>query len=562
MATNQEVGRRIRLFASIQAAHRALAREAHPSELAPLRDEARDLLVRLQNLAGSVASGEAAGDSPGLAAELASVDRVLEAQTARTLQLLASVDFTQLRALAPTLVQKNPEELKGLVDVLLESELRDDKSLRTLEYLITLLSTEERGGRRVVTRDPATLTPRLGERTREWAPTSDVLVAERALENAVTRIHQGAELGEVRDRIRQYKEELGRDILHPPVLVAVVAYNAAMWNQIAAEIESIRSVEDLAARLFEESETSPPASDRARLTASTDALRSPGFARLVTAFGARIHGESQADGPAAALVARLDLEQFGLEDLEAFDSADASEYGWLIRATVVLGCVLRGLPAVADDLRSLEIDPDVLGSVCVDDLREAVGELARKHFAGSNYGEAFRLSELKRRNLGAASRATVDEATSPRTAPEPSRASRPGGVSLDFGILPGQGLWVALAAVVLLCLFLMPSISERVGSSEAMPDTALETVSPFLASGVVHDEAGQPRRFVGQLGPAWSFLGTPERREVATLIGEHFEREGVDEVILVDRPGHTAARYADGAIVAVIPRPRSDGGGR
>ncbi len=553
MVANEEIGRRIRLFASLQAAHRALAREAHPSALASLRSEARDLLVRLQHLASAAGADDRIEDSPALSAELAAVDAVLEAQTTRTLSVLDDVDFAQLRALAPTLARDHPEELKGLVDVILEGDLANDRSLRTLEYLITLLSTEEQNGRRQIVREPAALTPRLKERTRQWKPTADVVVVERALENAVTKILQGAELGEVRDRVRQYKEQLGGDLLHPPVLSAVVTYNAAMWNQIAAELESIRSVEDLAAELFEATGVETEAQEPQRAGASIDVLRSAAFGEIATAFGARLHGESVPRSAATTVVEALDLRLFGLEDLEAFDSADETEQGWLIRSTVVLGCLVRNLAVVEEPLRAMEIDPGELRDECVEGMREALGNLARKKFADSNYGEAFRLSEIKRRNLGAERTRPAEAGASSATAAAARGAAK--AVDIDMGMQPGHVAWVALAAIILLALFMIPSISERVGNGDTMPETSLEAISPFLTSGVIRDIPGYGRRFVGELGPAWQYVGTGERREVTVAIGEHFSEEGVADVILMDRPGHMAAQYSDGAVVALTPRP-------
>ncbi|MGH0033688.1 MAG: hypothetical protein ACQGVK_01530 [Myxococcota bacterium] len=558
MASSEAIRQRIRLFASLQAAHRALAREAHPSALGPLRREARNLLVRLQKLSGLADEDEASDGSPEHDAELASVDRILEAQTSRTLTILDSIEFSQLRAIAPGLVQKHPEELKGLVDVLLEGDLNDDKSLRTLEYLITLLSTDESQGRRQVVRDPAAITERLRERTRAWSPDTDVLVAERALENAVDKIAQGADLGEVRDRVRLYKEGLGRDLLHPPVLSAMVRYNAAMSNQIAAELEGIRSLEDLAAGLYDESAPEGSEADDDPGRVGEQLLRSPAYSEVVAAFGARLRGDSAGPGPASRIVGRLDLEDFDLEDLEAFDTAEESDHGWLIRATVTQGALLRSLEQVSDGLRELDLDPVTLAGAGSDHLRDAMDTLARKRFADSNYGEAFRLSELKRRNLGA-KRSTEPEPESERERERVGAAAESGAGSaarwgIDLGMLPGQAIWVAFAVVAILGLFLLSAPSGRIGAQSTVPEAAVRSVSPFLDSGSVLDLGGHRRRFVGQLGPTWAFLGTPERREVARAIGEHYLAEGIPEVVLMDGPGHMAAEFIDGGLVAVTPR--------
>ena len=52
-------------------------------------------------------------------------------------------------------------------------------------------------------------------------------------------------------------------------------------------------------------------------------------------------------------------EVMRLEDVEDFDAAEGSEHGWLIRTTIVLGCVLRCLREVSADLCELGIEPDL-----------------------------------------------------------------------------------------------------------------------------------------------------------------------------------------------------------
>ena len=89
-----ELRHRVEQFASLQAAHRALAGSVHPSELAPLREESRDLLIRLQALGSRVREGGGDGEPPAPAdASLEQVDRALADQSKRTREILLRTDL-------------------------------------------------------------------------------------------------------------------------------------------------------------------------------------------------------------------------------------------------------------------------------------------------------------------------------------------------------------------------------------------------------------------------------------------------------------------------------------
>ena len=66
---NSDIRRRVQLFSALRAGQRALARCIHPSQVAPLRQRGRDVLIRLQAL-GAVASdgSQAEKDDEQLAA--------------------------------------------------------------------------------------------------------------------------------------------------------------------------------------------------------------------------------------------------------------------------------------------------------------------------------------------------------------------------------------------------------------------------------------------------------------------------------------------------------------
>ncbi|MBW2275207.1 MAG: hypothetical protein JRG96_18225, partial [Deltaproteobacteria bacterium] len=320
-----ELRKRIERFASLQAAHRALARSVHPSELAVVREQSRGLLIRLQGLSSELRDDGAGAPAAEGSISLEEIDRVLADQSVRTLVILVGIDFAQLRATVPLLAQRYPDEVGGLVDLLLTGDLEDDKILRTLEYLITMLSAEEQGGRRVVVGEPSAVRPRLrevGEQIREAAG-DECMLAERVFEDAVVQLLQQGDLGEIRDRVRRYKEELRSKILHPQVLATVVAYNVAMFNCVAAEIDSSRAVDDLAKELFDpetEAEAAAPSS-----VSGAEILGSRVFEELVAALRAKVIGKTPEPGPAGRAVAPLSLAALRAEDAEIFSGEESDE---------------------------------------------------------------------------------------------------------------------------------------------------------------------------------------------------------------------------------------------
>ena len=535
-------------FASLQAAHRALARSVHPAELTAVREQSRTLLIALRDLAASARSG--ADVNPEM---LRTVDSALEVQTERTLAILSKIELSQMRASIPQLVTEHPDEVKGLLDVLLAGDLDDGKTMRTLEYLITMLAAEERGGRRIIARDPCKVTPALGAVAARLSSSTDekYMVAERVLEGASVKVMQNEEIGEIRDRVRRYKEELGAGLLHPRVLAATVTYNVAMWNQVAAEIDSSRAIEQLAEELFD-SASQAPAENRASTTDSQQVLGSRGFGDVVAAFRARTLGEGAGAGPATRVAAALPLETLRAEDTEVFEDEQVDEASWMMREAIVLGLILRCRSEIEPDLCELDLAPERLADMCVQDLMERMSDLARKRFAESNYGEAFRLSDIKMHSLAAHARrkaATKTIGAGP-TRGSAATASAGGGLRTLLGAIasgPALALLAITAAVV--AFLAMPSLTERGDASEA---PAAAQISPFLEWGR-ENRNETPPRFVGRLSPAWDYVGTPERRFVVEEIGQRLEARGISHVALMDTRRLTAARYANGDILLLAP---------
>jgi len=538
---------RLRRFTGLTAAQRALSRSIHPAELAPLHEQSRALLIELRDLVGRAEEGK----TP--ATVLETLDAALAEQSERTRAFVDQIDMRQLRATVPMIAHQHPDEVCGLVDLLLDGELASDKHLRTLEYLITLLSAEEVSGRRSLRRNPAELTEQLQavcNRQRTEAD-SDWVLAERMIDEATSKVMQGGNVGEIRDRVRRCKEEFGAHLLHPSVLMASVKYNIAMWNHVAAEIDSSRSIEELAADLLSAADDLPmplPGSTGASLLDSHD------FGQLMDTFSARVRGQLPEGGRFDRFVDRLRLEDISPTRVEDFEGEEPDSVTWHIRAAILVGLVLDGLPSTADALKVAGFDPVEFTTTTYDELVARMTELGRKHFASSDDTVAFRLSDVKTHHL-TVHRAARDRAEA-GTEPDGRRRKRErdGGSGASWfapilSALPsGTVLLGLLALVPLLWIYAGPSLVDD-GKLDA---TKLHAVSPFLVSGHIQGDAGE-QHWVGRVAATWAYLGDAERRKVGTVIGQHFEELGASKVTLVDPRGVIVLRYDDGAIAMLAP---------
>lgn len=552
-----EVRRRTERFASLRAAQRALGRAVHPRDLARANEQARELVIKLQELSARVRGGDGAEVE---AEALAGIDALLDETSHRLYEILDRLEISALRSSIPPLLAEHPDDVRGLVDVLAEGALAEDDDLRKLEYLVTMLCAEDRGGRRVVAHEPMEVSAGLRRASRERGGDEEVaLERERRLGDALAQLlHGSADLGSLRDEMRKLKQEMGQGLLHPRVFAAAVAYNVAMSNQVTGLVDGSRSIDHLAVDLLT---AESPAAHGAPVLAPGDVLGSAAFGSLVAAFRARVGGSPGGSPELQRVVEACPLEGLVPMELEAFEPGEEGQLARLTRCAVVVGLLCRNLEAVDAPLRALGVDPDLLASEGVAAVVHEMTALARKLFADSDYDAAFRVSEIKTRNLarlgggpaaapGAAQDARPHGIDAPVSAPMHPPEHLPGGFSLSTR----QLLLGSLAVVALLGAFLwLPS-----GWSGAIySEKELARISPFLESGYRSEQEGVPV-FVGRLHPTWDRLGSPERREVASEIGRSFEARGVPGVMLSDSLRRRQAEWRDGKLVFLAPRP--DGG--
>ena len=544
--TTTHVRARSTRFASLRAAQRALSDLAHPAELEQMIEQARRILIALQALSIRASEAAAGPRSPEQAADdgsaLGEVDALLDEYSARTGEILDRKPMLQLRAHLRERSEEHPEETRGLIDVVLEGDVERDENLRFLEFLVTLLSSEECDTGRAVVREPGEVAPQIrafaAERFDDRDP--ECVAAEQAICDAIEKLFETQAVGETRDRIRAYKRELGSRILHPRVLSAAVRYNVAMSNRVTGLVEGSLTIDRLADDLLD----SPEAAEAP--APSTSIFDATGFARVVAALRARLLGEPPGDTPAAAVAAGVDLAALDAADVEAFETRGEDHTGFLLRAAIALGLIIRHEPRIVVELRQLEIDPALLAGDWLHELAREMTATARKLMAEARYAEASRISEMKVKHLAVASTTPKHRGGRARRVelaiPQPA-ATR--GVRLDAPWVRALGLALGLAVFALM-------LAPLRGGEVARATGDFSELSPYLESGY-RSAAGESARFVGTLVEGWERLDTSERLSEASRIGDGLRGQGVDDVVLLDHHATVQVRYRDGAILHVEP---------
>jgi hypothetical protein len=148
-------------------------------------------------------------------AHLDNLDRKLEQLQTAIVAQIRSIRLSQLRATLPAVKRQNPEELKALFDLCLIAHDSDSPWWSLIDYMITLLACEEKGGRRYVARDPTRLTPRLDELCaacdREKNDLTDALV--HMFHRARVDLERGNPAGPIIEKMRSAKHQAMETLL-------------------------------------------------------------------------------------------------------------------------------------------------------------------------------------------------------------------------------------------------------------------------------------------------------------------------------------------------------------
>lgn len=245
--SSAEVQARVRRFATIRAAQRALEDVAEPEGLEELLALGRRLLRRLRGLSGDGGQAEILDAREALAG----VDALLLRLSERIHALLLEAPVPTLCATLAPLAREESGAIRALAAVALQGDLSSQRAVEVVEFLAALLCCEGPPGARVVRHAPLDVLPELAgiADPSVWEAHPDIDEAEQILGRGVRRLDRD-DLGATRDRMRSYKRRLGIRLLNPDVLAAAVGYDMAMANRLAEICEDHDSVDALAETIF------------------------------------------------------------------------------------------------------------------------------------------------------------------------------------------------------------------------------------------------------------------------------------------------------------------------
>jgi len=252
---------RVRRFAALRAAQRALEDVVEPEDLFPALEIGRIVLRRLRGLSGD--EGQAGILNPAEA--LAGVDALLEKLAQCLRDALGSATIPALCASLAPLARQESGALRALAAVVLGGDLDSPRTLDVTELLVALLCCGGPPGAREITRTPIQALPELGQlpRSEIYEAHPDIAEAEQIFGRGVVRLGKD-DLGATRDRIRSYKRRLGVRLLNPDVLAAAVAYDVTMGNRLAEVSGDHDSLDAIAETVFGADAVDPEAVAAAR----------------------------------------------------------------------------------------------------------------------------------------------------------------------------------------------------------------------------------------------------------------------------------------------------------
>lgn len=587
---------RIARFARVRSAHRALPATAEAIDAVARREaQADEIRIRLSALLRSGVVNEASVTTSG--GDPVSLDSAIASMEEDVLRRMDCLDFPALRASIPRAVETHRHEVIALLEVLLGDRSGLPGRLGKVEYLVTILATEEIDGRRHIVHDPASLTPLV-------ASFADVGASRGVVSEAAVELYQAASLdfddpdpsASLR-RIRARKESLGLARLSPELLRAVVTYNARMFNWVVSCADSSRESDEIIGDMLASSvdlaakggtALDGTRSADAELVMDTrgegSAFDSSALAAILAALRQRLQGASLGSGAAERIARALDQSLLDQLERDSIATESRSRRQEVVARTAVVGLILRDRGAVQPELLDLGITQTEITHHWLVELDRAIGSLVSEAVAeNGGYQLGQTLFEIKTKYLTAPRSALKGElgrqARDPSQATvaadaisgklEASRLTREAVATLGMSTTNGSprgstdaavgtGLIdltargparraVAFAAVLGLALLAFSWIHGEPSEVATLRANELSRTSPYLVSAYRSDQ-GRGGLLIGRVDPAYARLLPRDRIEALDQMALQFRDQGVREAMLYDSRGGLQIHYADGRI--------------
>ena len=590
-AAKLEVLERVRSFAALRGAQRALEPSACAPGALPAPERWREIRERLGALSRCQArGGEPAPGDPELRPELAEIDLRLAELKQELLAALEGIPLSQLRATLPTTFLDYSDEVIALLDLCVGTERGRAGRDRITEYLVTMIASEQCAGVRRMVRDPVQVSPALTLYSNTLGdaldPDTDPVQVAQTFDDAAQRLQEATNVSPVLAEIRELKQGLGESVFSPSILRAVVGYNLAVWNRHEdlldqtrtddwiADSELILSIE---VELDDDDETLTLSGlDGRDPVAPTPAVVEPrettqervdsqreGIARVEGAIAGRLRGETNDSELLSEIIGGLELS----EREECAFSSGATPIDELIRSMVATGIAIRRLPTLGSRYVELGLRPTVLQSDWVRRLNEQVRQTTKQQIAQGAYADAREISATKHRYLYASLAELIRNAT--RKAGAESSFIEGGGEALRAAA--NAGSWrpsivfldtkaKRISAAAILFVVLLGSVGMRFQLVKPRPidlfsEERLEDLSTYIDSG--YRKQGFGRLFVGAILPGWKKMSVEEQRAEGTEIARRLHYQGVREVMLYDQSRQLRFHYAGGQVRIPTERVRA-----
>ena len=232
---------RVRRFASLCAAKRALSPSVCAHDRLPAPDWTQRIRDRLASLPEQLASS-GNREATVLQVQLSSLDRELEAYADRLRSVVDDIPMPGFRATLPELALTHPGEVVALLDLCAEKSDELSRRFDLFDYLVTVVSSRRRDERWQLICDPCAVSARLRALSGRAAATSDEQRARlvRRLHAASSELEDLTHVGPLVKRVKSIKLDGLRYMRAPDVLNALVSYNVAVRNRIEASVDTER----------------------------------------------------------------------------------------------------------------------------------------------------------------------------------------------------------------------------------------------------------------------------------------------------------------------------------
>ncbi len=245
--SEKDVVARINRYSGLRSVERALSPSVRRRLPLAQAGQRHDVLVRLQRLLDAVLSKGARTEGAVDLEALYAVDAELTALGEHLAATLRRTTLAQFRATLPDVVQAHRGDAVALLDFWLEEMRLDEDPLHLVDYLITLLSTDEVDGQFTVVTDPAAVSEGVHRAVEDHRADAAPPEAKRAQDVASTLraasidVLHAEELETIVTEMRALKSDAASVYFDVDVLRSAVQYNATVKNRFVALLEIDRA---------------------------------------------------------------------------------------------------------------------------------------------------------------------------------------------------------------------------------------------------------------------------------------------------------------------------------